>query len=190
MTERLIISLRRWLSPSVKHSNERLLFGHAVQPSTYEALQGILRVMNVRTSFVDKAQEETKKKSKQDLPKTSLGRHHTHATSSLPPSGASGGFLSQQKPPILHKHPPLPTSVLIHSSGRSVNQHTAQFSSKIAASAEYFAWTTTDTQIKPSSTTIPDDLYMDDETTTNEQAYSSGEEVGHDHIPTINLRQS
>ncbi|GKC42756.1 hypothetical protein Tco_1060478, partial [Tanacetum coccineum] len=63
-------------------------------------------------------------------------------------------------------------------------------SSKTAASAEYSAWTTTDTRIKPSITTIPDDLYMDDETTTDEQAYSSGDEVGRDHIPTVNLRQS
>ncbi|GJY49218.1 hypothetical protein Tco_0439174 [Tanacetum coccineum] len=45
-------------------------------------------------------------------------------------------------------------------------------SSKTAASAEYSAWTTTDTRIKPSITTIPDDLYMDDETTADEQAYS------------------
>ncbi|GJZ94411.1 hypothetical protein Tco_0666614, partial [Tanacetum coccineum] len=31
---------------------------------------------------------------------------------------------------------------------------------------------------------------MDDETTADEQAYYSGEEIGHDHIPTVNLRQS
>ncbi|GKC12220.1 hypothetical protein Tco_1009002 [Tanacetum coccineum] len=31
---------------------------------------------------------------------------------------------------------------------------------------------------------------MDDETTTDEKAYSSGEEVGRDHIPIVNLRQS
>ncbi|GJZ66042.1 hypothetical protein Tco_0622738 [Tanacetum coccineum] len=37
---------------------------------------------------------------------------------------------------------------------------------------------------------IPDDLYMDDETTADEQAYSSGDEVGRDHIPIVNLRQS
>ncbi|GJY04096.1 hypothetical protein Tco_0370036 [Tanacetum coccineum] len=37
---------------------------------------------------------------------------------------------------------------------------------------------------------IPDDLYMDEETTVDEQAYSSGDEVGCDHIPTVNLRQS
>ncbi|GJV08236.1 hypothetical protein Tco_1345892 [Tanacetum coccineum] len=63
-------------------------------------------------------------------------------------------------------------------------------SSKTAASAEYFAWTTTDTQIKPSITLIPDDLYMDDETTIVEQAVSSDDEVGRDHIPMVNLRQS
>ncbi|GKC50151.1 hypothetical protein Tco_1072896 [Tanacetum coccineum] len=48
----------------------------------------------------------------------------------------------------------------------------------------------TDTRIKPSITMIPDDLYMDDETTADEQAYSSGDEVGRDHILTVNLRQS
>ncbi|GKA92678.1 hypothetical protein Tco_0814603 [Tanacetum coccineum] len=63
-------------------------------------------------------------------------------------------------------------------------------SSKTAASAEYSAWTMTDTRIKPSITTITDDLYMDDETTADEQAYYSGDEVGRDHIPTVNLRQS
>ncbi|GKA95571.1 hypothetical protein Tco_0817609 [Tanacetum coccineum] len=31
---------------------------------------------------------------------------------------------------------------------------------------------------------------MDDETTADEQAYSNGDEVGRDHIPTVNLRQS
>ncbi|GKD94203.1 hypothetical protein Tco_1374040, partial [Tanacetum coccineum] len=56
-------------------------------------------------------------------------------------------------------------------------------SSKTAASAEYSAWTMTDARIKPSITTIPDNLYMDDETTADEQAYSSGDEVGCDHIP-------
>ncbi|GJU92375.1 retrovirus-related pol polyprotein from transposon TNT 1-94 [Tanacetum coccineum] len=50
---------------------------------------------------------------------------------------------------------------------------------------------------KNSITTIPDDLYMDDETTADEQAYSSGDRdyVGRggkkkNHIPTVNLRQS
>ncbi|GJU22573.1 hypothetical protein Tco_1155915 [Tanacetum coccineum] len=49
----------------------------------------------------------------------------------------------------------------------------------------------TDTRIKPSVSPIPEELHMDDDTTANDQAYSSsGEEVRRDHIPTINLRQS
>ncbi|GKG37878.1 hypothetical protein Tco_0457101, partial [Tanacetum coccineum] len=64
-------------------------------------------------------------------------------------------------------------------------------SSKTAASAEYTAWTTTDTRIKPSVSPIPEELHMDDDMTADEQAYSSsGEDVGRDHIPTVNLRQS
>ncbi|GKG53457.1 hypothetical protein Tco_0552725, partial [Tanacetum coccineum] len=80
------------------------------------------------------------------------------------------------------------TSGLIYSSGRSVNRHctAAPSSSKTAASVEYSAWTTTGTKIKPSITPILDDLYMDDETTANEQAVSSGDEVGRDHIPIVN----
>ncbi|GJT95259.1 hypothetical protein Tco_1090777 [Tanacetum coccineum] len=37
----------------------------------------------------------------------------------------------------------------------------------------------------------PAELPMGDDTTADEQAYSStGEDVGRDHIPTVNLRQS
>ncbi|GJW57009.1 hypothetical protein Tco_0103740 [Tanacetum coccineum] len=75
-----------------------------------------------------------------------------------------------------------------HQGGQSTST-AALSSSKTAASAEYSAWTMTDTRIKPSIITIPDELYMDDETTADEQAYSSSEEVGRDHIPTVNLRQ-
>ncbi|GJY59496.1 hypothetical protein Tco_0459388 [Tanacetum coccineum] len=46
-----------------------------------------------------------------------------------------------------------------------------------------------DTRIKPSITMIPDDLYMDDETTVDEQAYSSGEEVGWAYYPDVGLEQ-
>ncbi|GJX99353.1 hypothetical protein Tco_0356372, partial [Tanacetum coccineum] len=68
---------------------------------------------------------------------------------------------------------------------------TAPISSKTAALAEYTTWTMTDTRLKPSVSPIPEELHMDDDTTTDEQAYSSsGKDVGRDHIPTINLRQS
>ncbi|GKG56799.1 hypothetical protein Tco_0582150, partial [Tanacetum coccineum] len=49
----------------------------------------------------------------------------------------------------------------------------------------------TDTRIKPSVSLTPEEIDMDDDTTADEQAYSSGsEDIGRDHIPTVNLRQS
>ncbi|GKB52656.1 E-beta-farnesene synthase, partial [Tanacetum coccineum] len=98
-------------------------------------------------------------------------------------SGASSTFGSSQSPP-----PPPPPSN--NQGGQSIST-AAPSSSKTAASAEYTAWTTTDTKLKPSVSPIPEELHMDDDTTADEQAYSSsGEDVGRDHIPTVNLRQS
>ncbi|GJZ27210.1 hypothetical protein Tco_0571463 [Tanacetum coccineum] len=42
-------------------------------------------------------------------------------------------------------------------------------SSKTAVSAEYTAWTTTDTRLKPFVSSIPEELHMDDDTTLDEQ---------------------
>ncbi|GKB13265.1 retrovirus-related pol polyprotein from transposon TNT 1-94 [Tanacetum coccineum] len=50
--------------------------------------------------------------------------------------------------------------------------------SKTAALAVYMAWTTTDTGIKPSVSPIPKEHHMDDDTTSNKQAYSSSGEDG------------
>ncbi|GJV55485.1 hypothetical protein Tco_1456490 [Tanacetum coccineum] len=108
-----------------------------------------------------------------------------HANHRVPIQGRldTGASDSAQAPP------PPPPSSSTHQGDQSTST-AAPSSSKTVASAEYSAWTMTDTRIKPSITTIPDDLYMDDETTADEQAYSSGDEVGRDHIPTVNLRQS
>ncbi|GJU86902.1 hypothetical protein Tco_1294448 [Tanacetum coccineum] len=66
----------------------------------------------------------------------------------------------------------------------------APSSSKTAASAEYTAWTTTDTRLKPSALSIPEDLHMDDDTAPNEQVHSSGDvDIGHDHIPTHQMEE-
>ncbi|GKA03980.1 hypothetical protein Tco_0676761 [Tanacetum coccineum] len=98
-------------------------------------------------------------------------------------SGASGASGSSQSPPP----PPPPSNT---QGGQSVST-TAPSSSKTAASAEYTAWTMTDTRVKPSISPIPEELHMGDDTTAYEQAYSSsGEDVRRDHIPTVNLRQS
>ncbi|GJV25001.1 hypothetical protein Tco_1377696 [Tanacetum coccineum] len=98
-------------------------------------------------------------------------------------SGASGASGSSQSPP-----PPPPSS---NTQGGQSTSTAAPSSSKTAALAEYTACTMTDTRIKPSVSPIPEELHMDDDTNADEQAYSSsGEDVGRDHILTVNLRQS
>ncbi|GJV63672.1 hypothetical protein Tco_1474500 [Tanacetum coccineum] len=163
--------------------------GHADHRAAYEALQDSIRRDECEDFDVDKAQEETKKKSKQDSLKTLPGSPPSPPPPPPPPSGASGASGTTRASDSAQAPPPPPPSSSTHQGGQSTST-AAPSSSKTVASAEYSAWTTTDTQIKPSITMIPDDLYMDDETTADEQAYSSGEEVGRDHIPTVNLRQS
>ncbi|GJY30726.1 hypothetical protein Tco_0414221, partial [Tanacetum coccineum] len=50
---------------------------------------------------------------------------------------------------------------------------------------------TTDIRLKPSVSSIPEEIHMDDDTTPDEQVKSSGDEdIGHDHIPMVNLRHN
>ncbi|GJY21792.1 hypothetical protein Tco_0394358, partial [Tanacetum coccineum] len=163
--------------------------GHADHRVAYEALRDSIRRDESEDFDVDKAQEETKKKSKQDSPKPPPGSPPSPPPPPPPPSGASGASGTTGASDSAQAPPPPPPSSSTHQGDQSTST-AAPSSSKTAASAQYPAWTTTDTLNKPSVTTIPDDLYMDDETTADEQAYSSDDEVGRDHIPTVNLRQS
>ncbi|GJS02314.1 hypothetical protein Tco_0318822 [Tanacetum coccineum] len=182
-------SVKEVVISSVKHAMRDPLRAALRISLPYEALQDSIRCDECEDFDVDKAQEETKKKSKQDSPKTPPGSPPSPPPPPPPPSGASGASGTTGASDSAQAPPPPPPSSSTHQGGQSTST-AAPSSSKTAASAEYSAWTTTDTRIKPSITTIPDDLYMDDETTADEQAYSSGEEVGQDHIPTVNLRQS
>ncbi|GKF46632.1 hypothetical protein Tco_0136434, partial [Tanacetum coccineum] len=93
--------------------------------------------------------------------------------------GASSASGSSQSPPP----PPPPSNT---QGGQSIGTE-APSSLKTAASVEYTAWTMTDTTIKPLISPILEELHMGDDSTADEQAYSSsGEDVGHDHIPTVN----
>ncbi|GJS66807.1 hypothetical protein Tco_0681371, partial [Tanacetum coccineum] len=80
------------------------------------------------------------------------------------PSGTSGTFGasgSSQLPP-----PPPPPST--NQSDQSTSTG-ALSSSKTTASAEYTAWTTTNTRLKPSISSIHEDLHIDDDTAPDEQ---------------------
>ncbi|GKA78818.1 hypothetical protein Tco_0785355 [Tanacetum coccineum] len=163
--------------------------GHADHRVAYEALRDSIRRDESEDFDVDKAQEETKKKSKQDSPKPPPGSPPSPPPPPPPPSGASGASGTTGTSDSAQAPPPPPPASSSHQEDQSTGT-AAPSSSKTAASAAYPAWTTTDTQIKPSITQIPDDLYMDEETNADEQALSSDDEVGRDHVPTVNLRQS
>ncbi|GJR68810.1 hypothetical protein Tco_0014875 [Tanacetum coccineum] len=135
---------------------------HEDHLTLYEALEKSMARDNRDQLLSDLAEARKKKKKRQGLPKTPSGSPSYPPPPLPPPAGPSG------------------------TSGASG----ASSSSKMAASVEYTAWTMTDTRIKPLISPIPKELHMGDDTTADEQAYSSsGEDVRRDHIPNVNLRQ-
>ncbi|GJU07401.1 hypothetical protein Tco_1123831 [Tanacetum coccineum] len=122
---------------------------------------------------------EKKKKRRHESPKTPLGSPPYQPPPPPSPagpsgtSGASGAFGSSQLPPP-------------HQSKSTA----APSSSKIATLAEYTAWTTTDTRLKQSVSSIPEDIYMDADSPPGEQVHSSDDEdIRNAHIPKVNLKQ-
>ncbi|GJU46807.1 hypothetical protein Tco_1204073 [Tanacetum coccineum] len=92
------------------------------------------------------------------------------------PFRTSGASRSSQLPP-----PPPPPSTNQSNQSKST---AAPSSSKTATSAEYTAWTTTDTRLKPSVSSIPEDLHMDADSAPEEQVHSYDDEyIGNAHIP-------
>ncbi|GJZ95671.1 histone deacetylase 14 [Tanacetum coccineum] len=109
---------------------------------------------------------QRKKKRRHESPKTPPGS---------PPSGLS------QLPP-----PPPPPSTNQSDQSKGIADPS---SSKIAPSAEYTAWTTIDTRLRPSVSSTPDDLYMDDDSVPDAQVHSSDDEdIRNNHIPKVNLK--
>ncbi|GJY25592.1 hypothetical protein Tco_0400318, partial [Tanacetum coccineum] len=135
--------------------------------------------------LTDLAEARRKKKNRHDSPKTPPGSPPHQPPPPPPPagpSGTSGSFGSSQLPP-----PPLPLSTNQSDQSKSI---AAPSSSKTATSAEYTAWTTPDTRLKPSVSSIPKDLHMDADLVLDEQVHSSNDEdIGNDHIPKVNLKQ-
>ncbi|GJS89072.1 hypothetical protein Tco_0771708 [Tanacetum coccineum] len=136
--------------------------GHANHRVAYEALQDSIRRDESEDFDVDKAQEETKKKSKQDSPKTPPGSPPSPPPPPPPPSGASGASGTTGASDSAQAPPLPPPSSSTHQGGQSTST-AAPSSSKTAASAEYSAWETMEPD-HPQLIRIHDDLSMDDET--------------------------
>ncbi|GJU25207.1 hypothetical protein Tco_1163828 [Tanacetum coccineum] len=100
------------------------------------------------------------------------------------PSGTSRASETSGSSQLPPPHPPTSTNQSDQSKGTA-----APSSSKTAPSAEYTAWTTIDTRLRPSVSSTPDDLNMDDDSVPDEQVHSSDDEdIGNDHIPKVNLK--
>ncbi|GJS74537.1 hypothetical protein Tco_0707378 [Tanacetum coccineum] len=162
---------------------------HGDHKQLYEALEKSSACDQTDQLLTDLAEARRKKKKRHASPKTPHGSLPHQPPPPPSPAGSSGtprafgASGSAQLPP-----PPPPPST--NQSDQSTST-VAPCSSKTAASAEYTAWTTTDTRFKPFVLSIPEELHMDDDTTHDEQLQSSGDEdIGHDHIPTVNLRQN
>nr|GEU68626.1 retrovirus-related Pol polyprotein from transposon TNT 1-94 [Tanacetum cinerariifolium] len=116
--------------------------------------------------------------------KKSMNRDHTDELlkdlAKACPSGTSGSpkaFGSSQVPPP--PPPPPSTNQECQSHGSATPS-----SSKMAASAEYKAWTATDIRLRSSVSSTPADLHMDDDMDPDEKVHSSNDEdIRNAHIP-------
>ncbi|GKE81790.1 hypothetical protein Tco_1551790, partial [Tanacetum coccineum] len=164
-------------------------FRDLLEADMKEILHHLMWESNSYKAHEDLAEARKKKKKRHDSPKTPPGSP-PHQSPPPPPLegpsgtlGTSGASRSSQLPP-----PPPPPSTNQRDQSTST---TALSSSKTSASDKYMAWTTTNTRLKPYVSSIPEDLHMHDDTAPDEQVHSSGDEdIGHDHIPTMNLKQN
>ncbi|GKF22974.1 hypothetical protein Tco_0075296, partial [Tanacetum coccineum] len=154
-----ILHHRMWESNSYQaHEDHKML---------YEALKKSMASDHTNQLLTDLAKVRIKKKKRHASPKTPPGSPPYQPPPHPPPAGSSGTLgafgvsISSQLPP-----PPPPLSN--NQSDQSTSTATPS-SLKITVSAEYTSWTTTDTRLKPSVSSIPKELHMDDDTTPDEQ---------------------
>ncbi|GKE78389.1 hypothetical protein Tco_1544509 [Tanacetum coccineum] len=156
-----ILHRRMWESNSYKAYEDH--------KKLYKAMEKSMTRDHTDQLLTDLAEAQRKKKKRHDSPKIPSGSPPHQPPPPLPAAGPSGTLGASE------------------ASGFT----DAPSSSKTAASAEYTAWIITDIRLKPSVSLIPEDLHMDDDTAPDEQVHSSDDEdLGNDHIPTVNLKQN
>ncbi|GJT38985.1 hypothetical protein Tco_0938850 [Tanacetum coccineum] len=108
-----------------------------------------------------------KKKMRHESPKTPPGSLPHQPPPPLPPAGPSGTSGSSGASGSFQLPPPPPPPPSTNPSDQSKST-TAPSSSKTVTSAEYTAWTTNDTWLKPYVLSIPKDLLMDADSAPDE----------------------
>ncbi|GKB88682.1 hypothetical protein Tco_0960954 [Tanacetum coccineum] len=169
-----ILHHRMWESNSYK--------AHEDHKKLYEALEQLMARDHTDQLLTNLAEARKKKKKRHDSPKTPPGSPPHQPPLPPPPAGLSGTS-GTSRASRSSQLPPPPPPPFTNQSDQSTST-AALSSSKTAASAEYMAWTTTDTRLRPFVSSILEDLHMDDDTAPDEQVHSSSDEdIGHDHIP-------
>nr|GEW81971.1 retrovirus-related Pol polyprotein from transposon TNT 1-94 [Tanacetum cinerariifolium] len=175
-----ILHRRMWETESYKtHEDHAQLF---------KAIEKSMNRDHSEELAQDLAKARKKKKKSRESPKTPPGSPPHHPPPPHPlagssrASGAPGASGSSQIPP---SPPPLSTTQESPSKGSAPPS-----SSQTAASTEYQAWTTTDIRLRPSISSTPADLEMDEDMGPDEQAQlSDDEDIVSAHIPEVNFRQ-
>nr|GEU55923.1 retrovirus-related Pol polyprotein from transposon TNT 1-94 [Tanacetum cinerariifolium] len=176
-----ILHQRMWETNSYKTREDHKML--------YEALEKSMNRDHSEQLAKYLAEARKKKKKRRDSPKTPPGSPPHQPPPPPPPAcpsgalGSLGASGSSQVPPP----PPLPLST---TQGGQSQGSTAPTSSKTAASAEYQAWTMTDTRLRPSFSLTPAYLQMDNDMAPDAQARSSDDEdIGNAHIPKYQMEE-
>ncbi|GKF28177.1 hypothetical protein Tco_0094519, partial [Tanacetum coccineum] len=136
---------------------------HEDHITLYEALEKSMARDNRDQLLSVLAEARKKKKKRQGSPKTPSGSPPHPPPPPPPPAGPSRTLGAS-------------SSTTSTTQGGQSTSTEAPSSLKTATSAEYTAWMMTDTTIKPSISPIPEELHMGDDSTVDEQAYSSSGE--------------
>ncbi|GJW78033.1 hypothetical protein Tco_0139715 [Tanacetum coccineum] len=161
---------------------------HEDHKMAFEALQKSIIRDESEQFDADKAEERTKKKSKQDSPKTLPGSPPPPPPPP-PPSGLSGASGPTGTSDSAQDHP-LPPPSLTTNQGDQSHSSAAPGSSKTGASTAYTAWTTTISRLKPAASSVPEDVLMHEESDFEAQDMGSDDEdSGSRHIPKVSLTQ-
>nr|GEZ07684.1 hypothetical protein [Tanacetum cinerariifolium] len=157
---------------------------HEYHMQLFEALEKSMNRDHSEELAQDLAEARKKKKKSRESPKTPLGSPSHQPPPPPPPAGPSRASRapkasgSAQMPPSLP--PPSSTNQKSPSKGSA-----APSPSKIDASVEYQAWTTTDIRLRSFISLTLEDLEMDEDMAPDEQAQSSNDEdIGSAYIPT------
>nr|GEV56765.1 copia protein [Tanacetum cinerariifolium] len=155
----------------------------------YEALEKSMNRDHSEELAKDLAEARKKKKKRRDSPKMPPGSPPPQPPPHPPPTGPSRASGSPRASGSSQVPPPPPPPPSTNQEGQLQGSATPS-SLKTAASAEYQAWTMTNTRLRPFVSLTPSDQQMDDDMALDVQAQSSDDkDIRNAHIPKVNLWQ-